>query len=177
VQGMSEAPGDSPPKGDLQPPEKSKASTGVIVIALVAGLALGAGGYLVMTRRAHANGKKETKPEATSKPQDAAPVALLSLDPFVVNLADPDHSSYLRVQVTLGLDKALPATNGEEKDSPFTPVVRDTILSIITTCQSGQLLSDDGKKKLKEQLLTAIQRRAPQLGVVHVYFTDFLIQQ
>ena len=175
---MAELPGDGKLKAAVaRSPKKSKMSLGLVAIALVVCLALGAAGYFLKTRRARASGKKAAKSQVTSKPQQAAPVAMLSLEPFVVNLADPDHSSFLRLQVSLGLNKDLPKASGEGADSPWTPEVRDTILSVVTTWQSSQLSTEEGKAKLKEQLLGAIQRRIPQLGVAQVYFTDFLIQQ
>lgn len=129
-----------------------------------------------MTRRAMAGGKKGNQAVAQVK-QPAAPAAFLPLAPFVVNLADTDRSSFLKVEITLGLGKALPAANGEAAQSPLTPEVRDTILSVLTTWQSTQLLASDGKARLKEQILKAVERRVPQLEVMDVYFTDFLIQQ
>jgi flagellar basal body-associated protein FliL len=175
---MAELPDKGVAKGHPQRPNKSKVNVGVVAIAVVACLALAVGGYFIMTRRAIASGKKAASSAAQKlQPQDASPVALLSLAPFVINLADPDHSSFLRIEITLGLSKELPKQSEDAKDSPFVPEIRDTILSVLNTWQSGDLLANDGKIKLKDQLLSAIQRRIPQLGATQLYFTDFLIQR
>jgi flagellar basal body-associated protein FliL len=175
---MAELPDKGVAKGPPQGPDKSKLNVGVLVIAALVGMALAAGGYYIMTRRAIAGGKKAAIPVAPKlEPRNAAPVAFLSLAPFVINLADPDHSSFLRVEITLGLDKELPKQNEDAKDSPFVPEVRDTILSVLNTWQSSELLANDGKARLKEQLLSAVRQRVPELGATQVYFTDFLIQR
>ncbi|HET7099954.1 MAG TPA: flagellar basal body-associated FliL family protein, partial [Terriglobia bacterium] len=111
------------------------------------------------------------------KKAGGAPVAVLHLETFVVNLADPDHSSFLRLGVALGLSKPLPKGGESEKDAPYIPNIRDAILNVLGSWQSSALLAPDGKEKLKQQLLHVLQQRAPELGIVDIYFTDFLIQQ
>jgi flagellar protein FliL len=97
----------------------------------------------------------------------------LHLETFVLNLADTDQRSYLRVGVDLGLNQE--AKRGEEA-GPVAPV-RDTILSVLAEAKVDDLMTPAGKAKLKENLLQALQRRMPQLGVEEVYFTEFLIQR
>lgn len=147
------------------------------MLAVVVCLALGVAGYWFKNHRAMANSKKGEKPSLPAKMLDAPPVAVMRLDSFTVNLADPDHSTFLRVGISLGLNKALPAASDPADGSPFIPEVRDSALSVLTTWQSSQLLAPDGKTMLKKQLLRVLQQRVPQLGIVGVYFTDFLIQQ
>jgi chemotaxis protein MotB len=88
----------------------------------------------------------------------------LHLETFVVNLADRDQRSYLRVGVDLGLNREL--RHGEE-----VPVarVRDAILGVLASAKVDDLLSAAGKAKLKADLLQALQARVPELGVEDVY--------
>jgi flagellar basal body-associated protein FliL len=97
----------------------------------------------------------------------------LHLETFVLNLADTDQRSYLRVGIDLGLSQE--AKHGEET----LPVaqVRDTILSVLGEAKLNDLMTAAGKAKLKENLLHALQERLPRLGVDEVYFTEFLIQR
>ncbi len=97
----------------------------------------------------------------------------LHLDTFVLNLADTDQRSYLRVGIDLGL-------RGEAKrGEPAAPIaqVRDTILGVLAQAKVDDLLTAAGKTKLKQDLLQALQERLPQLEVEEVYFTEFLIQR
>lgn len=97
----------------------------------------------------------------------------LHLETFVLNLADADQRSYLRVGVDLGLNRE--ARHGEE----LAPVaqVRDTILGVLADAKVNDLMTAAGKAKLKENLLHSLQERVPHLGVEEVYFTEFLIQR
>jgi flagellar protein FliL len=98
--------------------------------------------------------------------------ATLHLETFVLNLADSDQRSYLRVGIDLGLSKEI--KHGEEP--PLAPV-RDTILSVLTLAKGDELLTAKGKDALKADLLHALRERLPELGVEEVYFTEFLIQR
>ena len=94
------------------------------------------------------------------------------LDAFVLNLADPDQRSYLRVGIDLGL-------NQEPKHGEQAPVaqLRDAILGVLSQGKVDELLTPEGKSKLKENLLRALRQQVPQAGVEEVYFTEFLIQR
>ncbi len=99
--------------------------------------------------------------------------SVLHLEPFVVNLADPEEKAYLRVGIDLGMTGEMP----KESAVAATALVRDTLLGVLTTCNPQQLLSAEGKVQLRQQLLQALQQRDPGLGVEEVYFTEFLIQR
>lgn len=109
----------------------------------------------------------------SSENSDAAPPEFsLPLETFVVNISSGQRA-YLRVGITLGLARPLLANKAE---APMVAPVRDTILGILSAGQAEELVKSEGKKQLKEQLLKALQERVPQLGVVNVYFTEFLVQ-
>ncbi len=148
----------------------------MIVIILVV-LCVAGGGYWFMTHRALANSKRAAKPLVKAHVGDPAPAATLGMDTFVVNLADADHNSFLKVDITLGLNKPLPKAAEGAAGSPLTPEIRDAILGALTTWQSSDLLAPGGKTRLKAQLVSTLQKRLPQLGVSEIYFTNFLIQQ
>jgi flagellar basal body-associated protein FliL len=95
------------------------------------------------------------------------------LETFVLNLADPDQRSYLRVGIDLGLGRE----TGKGENIPPVGQVRDAILSVLAQSRVDDLLTAKGKAKLKEDLLHALQERVPGLEVEEVYFTEFLIQR
>jgi flagellar FliL protein len=99
----------------------------------------------------------------------------LHLETFVLNLADADQRSYLRVGIDLGLSREAKA--GTEPDAAPLGEVRDTILGVLAEAKVEALLTTEGKTRLKENILRALQQRAPELGVIEVYFTEFLIQR
>ena len=97
----------------------------------------------------------------------------LHLETFVLNLADPEQRSYLRVGIDLGLDREV----GKGENAPPIGEVRDTILGVLAQSGVDELLTAKGKAKLKEDVLHALQQQIPELGVQEVYFTEFLIQR
>lgn len=119
--------------------------------------------------------KKATN--AAGKDSPATQVkSVMHLEPFVVNLADPEDNRFLRVGIDLGLETTSSAKEGKEAGVP-TSRVRDCILAVLSTWHSDALLAPEGKQKLKDELLHALQDRAPELGAKEVYFTDFLVQR
>ncbi len=146
-------------------PEAPKSKkTIVIVVALVVVIALIAAGVIVIKKRSAKPAKQETS---------AAVEATLPLETFVVNLAGNERA-YLRVTVTLGL--AHPLLKEKQETGVPVPLVRDTILTALSTAHPDELLNAEGKAQLKAQVLQALQTRVPDLGVIDIYFTEFLVQ-
>ena len=97
----------------------------------------------------------------------------LHLETFVLNIGGGDQRAYLRVGIDLQLDQD--AKRAEE----LVPVaqVRDAVLGVLGEANADELLTANGKSKLKQDLLRSLQQRIPALGVKQVYFTEFLIQR
>lgn len=132
----------------------------MLTVALA--LVLGAGGTFFWLHSQPSTGAEEA-----SRVQST-----LALETFVVNLSGSGDRGYLRVGISLGLSH----TVGRNKDEVPMALVRDTVLSVLSTAQPAQLVQAEGKRRLKADLLQALQERVPQLGVQDVYFTEFLVQ-
>jgi flagellar basal body-associated protein FliL len=142
-------------------PQK-KGVKGRSILAVMLAVALGAGGIFVWMRPSH----------SASREAGGGVGSTLTLEPFVVNLTGEERA-YLRVGITLGLSR----TPGEKNEAALpVPLVRDIILSVLTTARPDQLLGAEGKQQLKTGILEALRSRLPQLGVEEVYFTEFLVQ-
>jgi flagellar protein FliL len=102
----------------------------------------------------------------------ALPAGVIHLDSFIVNLADQGQITYLRVAIDLGVDKV-----PESKESVPIASIRDAIIGVLATRHSEELLTPEGKQKLKQDLIAALDHRVPELGVRDIYFTDFLVQR
>jgi len=150
-------------------PAKPKAKSKLPLILIAAVLILGAGVGGWMWKRSSA------KPQlAAAQPADQVN-SVLQLDSFVVNLQDPSGSGYLRIGITLGL--ATPASaDDKDKQAAYLPHLRDTILGVLGTRTVDELLTPDGKTKLKADLLQSINASIPELQCKDVYFTEFLVQ-
>ncbi len=161
VQEVPEADAGTPNESPEAPKSKK---TIVIVAALVAVIALIAVGIIVIKKRSAKPAKEELS---------ATVEATLPLETFVVNLAGNERA-YLRVTLTLGL--AHPLRKEKQETGVPVPLVRDTILTALSTAHPDELLKNEGRSQLKAQLLQALQTRAPDLGVTDIYFTEFLVQ-
>jgi len=108
--------------------------------------------------------------------------SILPLEAFTVNLADHEEGRFLRATLALGVDGELPASaKGESKQVETGQVsmatIRDSILTVLAQCTSDQLLTPEGKAKLKADLISSLNHDVPALHVRDVYFTEFLVQR
>jgi len=140
----------------------------IVVLAVVAG-----GGWMWFGQsRDHADDTVRAGRSAS------APKYIVRLEGFTVNLADPEESHFLRVTIELAIDR-LPEGADKAKLAQSLPVprMRDAILSVLTVCKADELLTPEGKAQLKKNLLDALNRAVPELGVREIYFTEFLVQR
>jgi flagellar FliL protein len=141
------------------------------------------------------------KPTPTPSPEgekDAphnAP-SMVFYDPleFLVNLADTEESHYLRTTISLGLVGEVPegtksgggghggGHGGGKAEAPLVgvikpqePVIRDTIISVISSRKFKDLGTVQGKNELKDTLRMRLKDQL-KLNNVEVYFTAFTLQ-
>ncbi|MBZ5659245.1 MAG: flagellar basal body-associated FliL family protein [Acidobacteriia bacterium] len=171
---MAEAPANTIVSTDAGMPAPRKRSRGKKAGAAVLLFAAGVGAWWTLLR-----------PRAASSADPAARAAtttVLPLESFTVNLADVEEGHFLRATLALGVAGELPSIGkGENKGMETSAVsmatIRDSILSVLTTCKSEELLTPEGKAKLKADLIAALNRDVPALGAREVYFTEFLVQR
>ena len=100
----------------------------------------------------------------------------LHLESFVVNLADNDGRSFFRVGIDLGIEIPDPKAKNE-RHAESVPVIRDAVISLLGTLKADDLLTSEGKKKLKLDLTKVLNERLPELRVREVYFNEFMVQR
>jgi len=149
-----------------KPPAKPKSKLPLIIMAVAVAGGLAAGGFLLRRSKA-APAAEETKSAATDVK------SVLHLESFVVNLQGAD-TGYLRVGIDLGLGVEL---KEGDKAAPSTGKLRDTILTVLGTHSVDDLVTPDGKEKLKADMLKAINERVPEIKCQEIYFTEFLVQR
>ncbi len=167
-----------------KPKKKGKKLLIIIVLLAVLGGG-GAGGFYFWTRASHAQTEKKgehneehsaAKKEAGEKfslPEDDEVKSVVELQPFIVNLADLESARYLRMSVSVGIGEE----GGEEKpDTLFLTRVKNAMLSVLATKKSSDVLSVEGKQKLREELLQAAQAASAKPKVHAIYITDFIVQ-
>ena len=111
-----------------------------------------------------------------SLPDDSEVKHVIELQPFIVNLADEDEARYLRLTVSLGVSGGEGGKEEEKPDPLFTTRVRNSLLAMLTTKHSKDVLTSDGKAKLRKELLKAAQAASEEPEVHAIYITDFIVQ-
>lgn len=152
--------------------EEKKEETGgkkkpplMIIIAVFAVVVLGAGFFMVQKVSAKQKGPQVKKVEK-------GPV--FSLDEFLVNLSDPGSDHFLKVTVGLELNKEKGKTPETLKDD--TPLIRDAVLTSLSSKTRSQLTPEGGREKLKEDIKKKVNEALGEDDVQGVYFTNFVTQ-
>jgi flagellar protein FliL len=98
-----------------------------------------------------------------------------SLDPFLVNLADPQAVRFVKVTFQLGM-------TGESEEFSKNPIAiaaaRDAIISLLSAKTSEQILTVEGKNKLREEVRERVNTvlGASKARVQNVYIVEFVVQ-
>lgn len=98
--------------------------------------------------------------------------ALLSLDTFVVNLADPGGKRYLRISTVLEIDDQDFVEHAKKK----IPQIRDRILMILPSKKFKDVRTASGKESLKKEIVAQLNLLLDKCKVTNLYFQEFVIQ-
>lgn len=97
----------------------------------------------------------------------------LALEPFLVNLADTDEARFVKTTFQLGLAEDL---NEEAKSPVAIAAMRDSIISLLSSKTADQILTPQGKDKLREEIRSRVNSITPKVKVLEVYIVDFVVQ-
>lgn len=172
---LKAAPVAVPVQAEAPPPAAGKRSRRglVLVIALVL-LAAGGGGWYWWKLR-HATDPKQAN--AVEEPRK--PPQYLNLEQFVVNLQDESAERYLQVAIVLEIANS----NAADAIKLYTPIIRNRILLLLSSKQSREIGSPEGKQKLAGEILAEARQPIPaspggkpDKGIEGVHFSAFVIQ-
>ena len=173
---------------------KSKGKIILMVAGLLLGAAVAGGAFFLFGESLGISGKPgETKIKYIEKPKVGV---MLPLRERIVNLADPGVMRYLKISVVLEVadfsGKEIPkGEKYKEKQDELKkemggtlPMIDDELTALLTGKTSGELMSPEGKAKLRDDLKSRINRALEKAShdpkerqeVLSVYFSDFIIQ-
>lgn len=105
---------------------------------------------------------KEQKTESIEK--------IVSLDPFIVNLMDSySQLKYLKIVIQI-------ETNNPELVKAKIPNLRDAIIFVLTQKTPEELIVQEGKLSLKNEIKEATNKVVGENRISNVYFTEFVMQ-
>lgn len=145
----------------------------IVAVLLVVTIGL-AGGLFIMWSKLSSI-EAQGNPAATSgaeQSQASALGPLFSLETFIVNLADQEHSRYLRVS----MDLELVESSGTDELEARLVQVRDSILMILPSKRFADIASMEGKTALRDEIITKLNNLFAKNVVSNIFFTEFVVQ-
>lgn len=110
--------------------------------------------------------------EATQQQSQDAIGQMFTLDPFVVNLADPKGKRYLKVRIELEL--ATPKLI--EKAEKLKPKLRDLVIMMLTSLSFEEVMTPEGKIGIRDELVDRFNLALKPDRITNLYFTEFVVQ-
>ncbi len=153
----------------------SKKGLMILVISfLIVAIAVGAGFFVLWGKISGTAPKQPAGIEEVAKKKDGKPIvkALLAMETFVVNLADPGGKRYLRVSMSLEINDQ----DFVEEVKKKIPHMRDSILMILPTKTFNDVRTSPGKETLRQEIITQLNSHLKEAKIVNLYFQEFVIQ-
>jgi flagellar FliL protein len=141
---------------------------GCAVLALAAGVGVG----VAMARRGHGAADAKKGHSKASHGEKKEVLMVYSLGEQVINLADTDMMRYVKITVAIGFSEKVP----EEKLKECEPQLRDAVISVLTRKRFKELRGKGGLTRLKKEIRSASEDRAPEGSIADVYFEQFAMQ-
>ena len=94
----------------------------------------------------------------------------VQLEPFILNLADPEGDRFLRVSLSVVFAGHVVPSAAEQVR------LRDRILTILSSKTADEVTSFEGKEALRRELEGSIARTFEGSEVDELFFTEFLVQ-
>jgi flagellar FliL protein len=155
------------------PPVKAGSGKKMMMLGLLGVLLFGGGGgaaWFFMGGDKEQNNQHAQAGDDESHMEKTGPV--MELEPFLLNLADRDELRFLKVSIKLELDRSEEKTDFQNK----VPAIRDALLVLLSSKESQLLRTVNGKKRIREEILTRANGVMSRGKVANVFFTDFIIQ-
>jgi flagellar FliL protein len=144
-----------------------------LIIGLIVVLAGTVGGYFYMQHNAEKKRQQEAedkRPENILKKQlmerkdNAAPI-YIALDEMIVNLPGRGGEHYLQTKMVLRTNDG----STEDKIKKFMPVIRDKVITVLSSRQMQELATVEGKTMMAREVALVINSIiAPQLTAIYI---------
>lgn len=114
---------------------------------------------------------------------------MVNMSTKIINLVDPTGRKYIRLTVVVEFAPDNPEYDSlpaEEKTAYLTeftdklnskmPIMDDAVITLLSTKTYDDLYTADGKEKLRVEIMDDLSRRLPDLHIISIYFTEFVVQ-
>ena len=120
------------------------------------------------------SGKKEGEGEAKKEhvKKEVKNFSLYSLEPIVVNLLDPTGKRYIQI----GLALALPDKKYEEEIKEKEPIIKDVVITVLSSKTPEEVLQPEAKEEIKKELLEKLNEVLGEDIVLGIYITQYIVE-
>jgi len=114
---------------------------------------------------------------------------MLNMSTKIINLVDPGGHKYIRLTIVVEVapdnpeyeslpeeEKIAYMTEFEEKLNSRLPIMDDTVITLLSTKTYEELYTADGKENLRTEIMSILSEKLPDLQIVSIYFTEFVVQ-
>lgn len=114
---------------------------------------------------------------------------MVNMSTKIINLVDPGGHKYIRLTIVVEFapdDPAYESLPEEEKTAYLTefedklnarmPIMDDTVITLLSTKTYEDLYTADGKEKLRLEIMDILSKKLPDLHLISIYFTEFVVQ-
>lgn len=130
-------------------------------------------------------------PTVTPEPREYLPGegVMLDMSTKIINLLDPGGRKYIRLTITVEFapdnpeyetlpeeEKTTYLTGFQEKLKARLPIMDDTVITLLSTKTYEDLYTADGKEKLRGEIMDTLSKKLPDLHIISIYFTEFVVQ-
>jgi flagellar basal body-associated protein FliL len=140
---------------------------GIVLPALVAGLAAFGGAKVAGTHQA-----SSSAPSSEASEAEKPPGPTLALDPFLLAIPDANKKTHA-MKVTLAIEFA--ANAKEESLKTMVPRIRDSTLGYLRTLAYDDAFDASASEKMRTQILERV-RASGAADAQHVLITDLVVQ-
>jgi flagellar protein FliL len=146
----------------------------LVICFVIIALAVGAGLYVLWGKVSGVTPEtlEGTEEVAEKKEAKAKVKSLLSMETFVVNLADPGGKRYLRVTIALEIDDQ----DFVEEVKKNVPKMRDKVLLILPSKKFKDIRTSSGKDSLRKEIIAQLNPLLNKCKITDLYFQEFVIQ-
>jgi len=114
---------------------------------------------------------------------------MVNMSTKIINLLDPGGRKYIRLTVAVEFapdnpeyesmpeeEKTAYIAQFEDKINARMPVMDDTVITLLSTKTYDELYTAEGKEKLRQEIMEALSAKLPDLQLLSIYFTEFVVQ-
>jgi flagellar protein FliL len=163
---------EAQPKAPAAPKQKTSKLVLILLVANLGGSGFGAfqGMQAVAAVHAMPAGDHHKKEEDKAPKQEVGPVT--PLEPFIVNLNEPDASRYLKATFELEVANAEVVGQLDKLRRP----VRDEVLRYLSSLSVADTQGEAGKAKIQQEVVARIDKQLGGDKVRRLFFVEFMVQ-